>query len=125
GLTGYIIIPTIAMSIGYQMGYNPLLIGIIAIFGTQATIMTPFGVFGNIADSILTENGYFGYQTMVILNMTIIFIIGSLLVFLVYRGWKLNENQSVDNLIEDDSLNGTQPFNKEQKLTLFSLAAMI
>jgi len=125
GLTGYIIIPTIAMSIGYQMGYNPLLIGVLAIFGTQATIMTPFGVFGNIAETILTENGYLGYQTMIIINMFIIFLIGSIIVFLVYRGWKLDESQSVNDLIEDDTLSDDQAFNREQKLTLLSLALMI
>ena len=125
GLTGYIIIPTIAMSIGYQMGYNPLVIGVLAIFGTQATIMTPFGVFGNIADTILTENDYLGYQTMIIINMFFIFLIGAILVFLVYRGWKLDESQSVNDLIEDDTLSDNQAFNREQKLTLLSLALMI
>lgn len=106
GLTGYVVIPAIAMSIGYQMGFNPLLIGVIAIFSIQATIMTLFGVFGNIADTVLTENNYNGYQPLIIMNMSIIFIIVAILLFIVYKGCKLNENQN---------------FYREQKLTLFNI----
>ncbi len=54
-----------------------------------------------------------------------IFLIGAILVFLVYRGWKLDESQSVNDLIEDDTLSDNQAFNREQKLTLLSLALMI
>src|SRR5699024_7036452 len=125
GLTGYVVIPVIAMSIGYSMGYNPILIGIIAIFGTQSTLMTPFGVFGNIANNVLTDNDYFGYQAMIIINMFIIFVVGAILVFIAYKGWKLNENQSSEDLLEDEKLETNQSFNISQILTLVSLLLMI
>lgn len=125
GLTGYVVIPAIAMSIGYPMGYNPVLIGILAIFGTQATIMTPFGVFGNIATEVLTGNNYMNHQTLIIINMFMVFVIGAILVFILYRGWKLNEAQSADDLIQAEDLNDNQSFNREQKMTLLALVFMI
>lgn len=125
GLTGYVVIPAIAMSIGYPMGYNPVLIGIITIFGTQATIITPFGVFGNIANNILTEYNYENLQSLIIANMTMMFFIGALLVYTVFKGWKLNENQSIDEMVEGDILGNDNKFNRNQMLTLVALVIMI
>lgn len=125
GLTGYVVLPSIAMSIGYPMGYHPVMIGILTIFGTQATIMTPFGVFGNIGINVLRDNGYDGYLPMVLINMALIFIIGSILIYLVYRGWKLNQSQKIEDLLADDAFEDEENFNRAQKLTILALALMI
>lgn len=125
GLTAYVVLPAIAMSIGYPLGYNPVLIGILTIFGGQAMIMTPFGVFGNIAIDVLAMNGYDGYLPMVLINMALIFLIGGVLVFIVYKGWNINHDQKIEDLTEENNVVENQSFNNQQKLTLVALVLLI
>lgn len=126
GLTGYVVLPAITMSVGYQMGYNPIMIGVLTIFGANATLMTPVGVFGNTANLIVNDAGFPNYATQILLNGAIMFSIAGILVYIGFRGWK--RNQLADGTISLEGHAGPiklPAFNSQQKLTLLMLILMI
>ena len=88
GLTGYVVLPAITMSVGYQMGFNPIMIGVLTIFGADAMLMTPVGVFGNTANLIVNDAGFPNYATQILLNGVIMFSIAGILVYIGFRGWE-------------------------------------
>ncbi len=124
GVTVYFCIPLIAMSIGSQMGYNPIMVGVIAIYAANAAEMTPVGVFGNTANIIVANAGYAGFTKQIFLNGLIIHTLGCILVYMVYGGWKTKNRDLGDASIEG-VLENIKQFNNKQKLTLIMLVAMI
>ncbi|MBP2076855.1 SLC13 family permease [Oceanobacillus polygoni] len=126
GLTAYVVLPAIVMSVGYQMGYNPILIGVLTIYGANTTLMTPVGVFGNTANLIVDSAGFPSYTTQILLNGTILFTIGSILVYIGFRGWRRSHSvESKLSLEESASTIEIPAFNFTQKLTLAMLVFMI
>lgn len=126
GLTGYVVLPAITMSVGYQMGYNPIMIGVLTIFGANATLMTPVGVFGNTANLIVNDAGFPNYATQILLNGTILFSIAGILVYIGFRGWKRKQHSEDMLSLEDNAAPIYLPaFNGQQKLTLLMLILMI
>ncbi|MER2076348.1 SLC13 family permease [Psychrobacillus psychrotolerans] len=126
GLTGYVVLPAITMSVGYQMGYNPIMIGVLTIFGANATLMTPVGVFGNTANLIVNDAGFPNYATQILLNGTILFSIAGILVYIGFRGWKRKQHAEDMLSLEDNAAPIDLPaFNGQQKLTLLMLILMI
>lgn len=124
GLTVYTVMPLITMSIGYYMGYNPIMIGIISILGANASMMTPVGVFGNTANIIVTSAGYPDYTLPILVNGIIIHTFACILVYIFYRGWRVKKN-GVDNNSVDNVFKDITPFNRKQKITLVILVCMI
>ncbi|GIO19625.1 membrane protein [Oceanobacillus oncorhynchi subsp. incaldanensis] len=126
GMTVYVILPVIVMSVGYQMGYNPILIGVLTIFGANTTLMTPVGVFGSTANLIVDGAGYPSYTTEIVLNGIILFTIVSALSYLGFRGWK-RKQYTTGTLSLEESASSTilPPFNGRQRLTLVMLVLMI
>jgi len=126
GLTGYVVLPAITMSVGYQMGYNPIMIGILTIFGANATLMTPVGVFGNTTNLIVNDAGFPNYATQILLNGVIMFSIAGILVYIGFRGWKRNYKTNGKLSLEGNAGPTDLPaFNAQQKLTLLMLILMI
>lgn len=126
GLTGYVVLPVVAMGIGYQMGYEPIFIGIITIFGAVSTLMTPVGVYGQIANSLIETNGFPESSIAILVNGIVIFTICGLVVFLLLKGWRTNSNQELLSLGDVNQQNQVLPeFNKSQKLTLLILVLMV
>ncbi|MFJ7973555.1 SLC13 family permease [Psychrobacillus sp. NPDC096389] len=126
GLTGYVVLPAITMGVGYQMGYNPIMIGVLTIFGANATLMTQVGVFGNTANLIITDAGHPNYATQILLNGAILFSIAGILSYIGFRGWK--RNQPADRTLSSERNAGPidlPNFNGKQKLTLLMLVLMI
>jgi di/tricarboxylate transporter len=124
GLTVYTCMTLITMSIGAHMGYNPIMIGIITIYAANAGIMTPVGLFGNTANLIITNAGYSDNSISVFLNGIIMHTVGCILVYILYRGWRIKSNEgrtaSIESIFED-----IMPFNNNQKFTLIMLVFMI
>lgn len=126
GLTAYVVLPAIVMSVGYQMGYNPILIGVLAIYGANTTLMTPVGVFGSTANIIIDNAGYPSYATEIVLNGIIIFTITGALSYLLFRGWKRNQHSNgIVPLGERPSSADLPSFSWKQRLTLIMLVLMI
>jgi len=126
GLTGYVVLPAITMSVGYQMGYNPIMIGVLTIFGANATLMTPVGVFGNTANLIINNAGFPNFATQILLNGAILFSIAGILTYIGFRGWKRNQHADGTLSLEGNAGSLNLPaFNRQQKLTLLMLVLMI
>lgn len=128
GLTSYVVLPIITMSIGFQMGYNPVLIGALTIYGSNSTLMTPVGVFGTIARDLVAQNGYPDFTLQIILNGYVMFSIGAILTYVAYRGWKTSSLNNGTISIEQTgavNLDNLPEFNSKQKITLVNLALMI
>lgn len=128
GITSYVVLPIITMSIGHQMGYNPVLIGALTIYGSNATLMTPVGVFGTIARDLVAQNGYPEFTAQIMLNGLVMFSIGAMLTYIAYRGWKTTTNLNGTVSVESSgavNLENLPNFNTKQKITLINLALMI
>lgn len=127
GLTSYVVLPAIAMGIGFQMGYSPVLIGIITILGSNATIMTPVGVFGSIATSLMQANQYPNFSPQSVMNGLVMFGLGAVIAYVAFRGWKLNNSEVValgngsPTVMKED----VPAFNRNQIITLVMLLLMI
>ncbi|WP_053362498.1 SLC13 family permease [Bacillus sp. FJAT-27251] len=125
GLTSYVVLPAITMSVGYQMGYNPILIGVLTIFGANATLMTPVGVFGNTANLIIDSAGFPSYTAQILLNGVILFSIAGMISYFGFRGWKRNQPAAAASLEADAGPIELPVMNGQQKLTLLMLVLMI
>lgn len=124
GLTVYTVMPLITMSIGSYMGYNPVMIGILAIGGANAGMMTPVGVFGNTANIIVSNAGYPDYTFPILFNGMIMHTIVSIVIYVLYKGWKIKDN-GLDNTSTNNVFEDIKPFNTKQKITLVVLICMI
>lgn len=126
GLIAYVVLPAITMSIGYQMGYNTILIGVLTIFGANATLMTPVGVFGSTTNLIVNDADFPNYEMQILLNGAILFTIAGVLSYIGFRGWKRSENGSGRQLLNED-MNEVElsNFTGHQRLTLIMLGFMV
>lgn len=129
GLTAYTCAPLITMSVGYYLGYAPLMIGCISIFAANATIVSKIGVFGSAIEVITSNAGYQNVAMPILLNSIIIHTINCVIVFVIFKGWKLYKMQKADGIgnveIEQDIFAELEPFNRNQKITLFVLLLMV
>ncbi len=131
GLTAYVVFPIITMGVGAQMGYHPLLIGALTIYGANATLMTPVGVFGSSANTIAENAGYSGYSLEILLNSVGLFTFGGAILYVIFRGWRVAAPAAISGIsnsqtaVQNNPLADLPAFNRKQKVTLSAMGAMV
>lgn len=115
------IIPVLAIPIAITAGLNPVMVGAIGQMGVQAGRMSPLTPDAAVVSNLMTEQHIAGSTMTVGLCMLATDVIMSVLVYIYYKGWKVEkvtQNQSV----KDES---EYKLHKENIISLVALAFVI
>ncbi len=113
------IIPPLAVSIGVQTGYNPLMMALIGICGMTAARFSPLTPEGAIVINAVNESGFphfANWAIMVIVLLTT--IVNCLILFFIFKGHKVKAPENVDFSVHEK-------FNAKQWAALGGILLML
>ncbi|MCC8151838.1 MAG: hypothetical protein LIO96_10395 [Lachnospiraceae bacterium] len=114
------IIPPLAVSIARRTGYNPLMMALIGITGMLPGRFSPITPEGSIIISAVEAGGYEGVTNAVImLNTGITSIIICLILFFVFKGYKVKAPEQIEGT------GSVEKFNKKQLASLGGIVLML
>ncbi|ERT57998.1 SLC13 family permease [Megasphaera vaginalis (ex Srinivasan et al. 2021)] len=113
------IIPALAVSTAIQVGYNPVMMGLIGVFGLMAGRMTPITPEAAIITGAASSAGIENVMPTILVCKTLITIIFGVIVFLVYKGYTV---KSTTVAVEENEL---PPFTKHQIIALSGIVLML
>ena len=85
------IIPVIAIPISVSAGINPIMVAIIGDMGAMAGRMSPLTPEAAVVRSLMEEQGLVGDTVPIMLCTAVTCVITAIIVFLYYKGWKVNK----------------------------------
>lgn len=85
------IIPVIAIPISVSAGINPIMVAIIGDMGAMAGRMSPLTPEAAVVRSLMEEQGMVGDTVPIMLCTAVTCVITAIIVFLYYKGWKVNK----------------------------------
>lgn len=88
------IIPVIAIPVAVSAGLNPIMVAVIGDFGVMAGRMSPLTPEAAVVGSLMQEQGLDGNTVPLMASLAITCVIMALLVFVYYKGWKVDKNAS-------------------------------
>lgn len=95
---------SISIPLARNSGYNPALLMIIGVAGGQSGRFTQITPDGIVVSKIMTEQGIEGILTPLTLNVTIGMIILSIVAFIYFKGFKIQESKSTDDIVDKEHL---------------------
>ncbi len=113
------IIPPIAVTLALQVGYNPVMLALIGVTGLMAGRMTPITPEGVLISGILTGQGLDDVMISVLISNIIMTITFSLIVYIVYKGYKVKSEG------EGLKLSDTSKFTAHQLISLSGILVML
>lgn len=87
------IIPVIAIPISVSAGINPIMTSIIGDMGAMAGRMSPLTPEAAVVRGLMEEQGMEGNTVPIMLCMILTAVIVTILIYIYYRGWKVNADQ--------------------------------
>ncbi len=105
-----------AVSLASQMDASPILMGGMAILGAVGGTASPIALSGIIVNDLTQEMGYTGMAMPVFLGVTAANLICAVLLYLVFRGYKLKPVSQMEKL---------ESFNTNQKICIVALFALV
>jgi len=85
------IIPVIAIPLSVSAGINPIMVAIIGDMGAMAGRMSPLTPEAAVVRSLMEEQGLVGDTVPIMLCTAVTCVITAIIVFLYYKGWKVNK----------------------------------
>ena len=85
------IIPVIAIPLSVSAGINPIMVAIIGDMGAMAGRMSPLTPEAAVVRSLMEEQGMVGDTVPIMLCTAVTCVITAIIVFLYYKGWKVNK----------------------------------
>ena len=85
------IIPVIAIPISVSAGINPIMVAIIGDMGAMAGRMSPLTPEAAVVRNLMEEQGMVGDTVPIMLCTAVTCVITAIIVFLYYKGWKVNK----------------------------------
>lgn len=85
------IIPVIAIPLSVSAGINPIMVAIIGDMGAMAGRMSPLTPEAAVVRSLMEEQGMVGDTVPIMLCTAVTCIIAAIIVFVYYKGWKVNK----------------------------------
>ena len=101
----------LSLPLGKSTGYNSVMLAAIGQIGSMAGRFSPITPESVLIYSLASEQGITGYQTHTLIYATITTIVLSIVIFLVFKGFRIKEPQSK----EKESL---PAFTQKQIITL-------
>lgn len=90
------ILPIIAIPVASSAGLNPIMTAIIADFGAMAGRMSPLTPESAVVGELMEKQGLSGNTLPLMFSLMITSALMAVLVFVYYRGWRLESVQSSD-----------------------------
>lgn len=112
------IIPPIAVSIAYQVGYNPIMLAVIGEAGLMAGRMTPITPEAAIIEAAAEGAGLSDVMMPILVCQIVLTVVLSIVVFFAYKGHKLKEPVRPLAGIADEK------FTMHQIISLIAIVAM-
>ena len=105
-----------AVSLASQMDVSPILMGGMAILGAVGGTASPIALSGIIVNDLTQEMGYTGMAMPVFLGVTAANLICAVLLYVVFRGYKLKPVGQMEKL---------ESFNRNQKICIVALLTLV
>ncbi len=113
------IIPSLAVAIAYQVGYNPIMLGIIGTAGLMGGRMTPITPEAAIINEAAAGAGLEDVMMVILVSKTLISIVLSIVIYILYKGYKLKVPVSpIENI-------ASEKFSSKQILALAGIVGMM
>jgi Na+/H+ antiporter NhaD/arsenite permease-like protein len=112
------LMPAFAIPLAIEMGYNPLMLALIADLGVFSGRMNPITPEGVLITGILEKQKITGFMLHMNIGMTITAIVLGIIVYVYYKGYKVKAPENVSEI-------STCKFSKEQIISLLGLLAMV
>lgn len=113
------IIPALGVAVALEVGYNPLMLGMIGCLGLCGGRMTPITPEAAIIEGSAQAAGISGVMPTVMVCNIVLGIVASIIFFFVWKGHKVKPNE------EALSVSRTQKFNGQQIIALVSILLML
>nr|UWI50948.1 SLC13 family permease [Clostridioides difficile] len=113
------IIPAMAVPVAITVGYNPVMLALIGECGLMAGRMTPITPEGQIITTVAEGVGIENVMPTVLACQTLSTIVFSIVLFIIFKGYKLKKPINVINSKE------IEKFNVKQIISLISIVVMI
>ena len=111
------IVAALSLPLGKSTGYDPVMLAIIGEIGSFTGRFSPITPESLLIQKLTEPQGITNYQSTVLIYASITTIILSILIFVIFKGYKVKTNK-----IEQDEIT---PFNKNQILTLIGFLVVI
>ncbi len=102
------IIPALAVSIAYQVGYNPVMLALIGEAGLMSGRMTPITPEAAIITEAASGAGLEGVMPTILVTQTLVTITLSVILFFLYKGHKLKAPLTPITGIANEKFTGKQ-----------------
>ncbi len=112
------IIPVIAIPVAVSAGINPIMTAIIGDLGVMSGRMSPLTPESAVVRELMEEQGLTGNTIPIMIGMIITAIVTGILVYIYYKGWKVDANSSVTRIKD------LPKFNVRQWLSLIGLLVL-
>ncbi|NLG86563.1 MAG: hypothetical protein GX489_05025 [Firmicutes bacterium] len=113
------IIPGLAVSVAVAVGYDPLMLALIGECGLMAGRMTPITPEGALITEVAASAGIENVMPAILVSKTLVTIIFSVVLFIIFKGYKLTKPQ---NKMDFKSL---EKFNGKQLIALSSIVVLM
>lgn len=113
------IIPAIAVSVALESGYNPIMLALIGEGGLMAGRMTPITPEAAVISTVAAEAGFGNVMPTILICQTITTIVFSVVVYLIFKGYKLKV--PLNPIVASD----LGKFNYKQIISLGSIVVMM
>lgn len=113
------IIPALGVSIAVEVGYNPVMLALIGECGLMAGRMTPITPEAAIIKSAAESAGFGNVMPTVLICQTITTAVFALVIFVIFKGYKLKKPINVLSVKE------LEKFNSKQIISLLGIVAMM
>lgn len=104
------IIPVIAIPVAVSAGINPIMTAIIGDLGVMSGRMSPLTPESAVVRELMEEQGLTGNTIPIMIGMIITAIVTGILVYIYYKGWKVDANSSVTRIKDLPKFNIRQWF---------------
>lgn len=115
------IIPLIAIPISISAGINPIMTSIIGDMGAMAGRMSPLTPEAAVVRDLMEEQGLAADTIPIMLCTIITTIICAAVVYIYYKGWRINK---AENAVEEKEAEKLSKFSLKQWLSLAGLAVL-
>ena len=111
------IVPVIAIPVAISAGVNPIMTAVIGDLGVMSGRMSPLTPESAVVSELMEDQGMKGNTIPIMIGMIITALVVAALVYVYYKGWKVDENVSVS----EEKL---AKFNTRQWLSLAGLLVL-
>ncbi len=102
------IVPVIAIPVAVSAGINPIMTAIIGDLGVMSGRMSPLTPESAVVRELMEEQGLTGNTIPIMFGMIVTALVTGVLVYIYYKGWKVDESSSVINIKELPKFNVKQ-----------------